>query len=216
MRSSSPALGVALVFSLVACKQQPPSAKSVPFADDFSRAELGPDWFPSGGHWIVDQGAAYSTGANNAPCFLQVALPADVVVEVDVRSETTAVDSKLELMTDGRTHQSGYIFILGGWSNQISAIARLDEHGKDRREKRPTEVVGNKTYRWRIEKKGGDLKWYVDGRLYLTFEDPKPLDGPGHDRLALSNWQNQLRYDNLQIWPYADAPPVKTSTVVGR
>ena len=212
MRSSLPALGVALLMGLVACKKQPEAVKSAPFSDDFERAELGPDWFPSGGHWIVERGAAYSTGANNAPCFLKVSLPADVVVEADITSETPLVDAKLELMTDGRTHQSGYIFILGGWSNTISAIARLDEHGADRRERRPTNVVGERTYHWRIEKKGGDIKWYIDGQLYMTFDDPKPLDGPGHDRLALSNWQNRLRYDNVRVWPYADAPPVKTST----
>jgi hypothetical protein len=212
MRSSLPALGLAILGGLAACKRPPEAAKAVPFSDDFSRAELGPDWFPSGGHWIIDQGAAYTTGANNAPCFLKVALPADVVVEVDITSETDLVDAKIELMTDGRTHQSGYIFILGGWSNQISAIARMDEHGKDRKDRRPTGVVGKRPYHWRIEKKGGDLKWYIDGQLYMSFTDPAPLDGPGHDRLAFSNWQNQLRYDNLRIWAYADAPAVKTST----
>ncbi|MEQ8272256.1 MAG: hypothetical protein RMA76_22930 [Deltaproteobacteria bacterium] len=203
------------VLALFACKKKAESVGSLPYSDDFERAELGPDWYASGGQWMIENGYAYSTGANNAPCFLKVALPADVVVEVDVRSETRTVDSKIELMTDGRTHQSGYVFILGGWNNQISAIARLDEHGKDRVETSPTRVTGNQTYRWRIEKKGGDIRWYIDGKLYLTFNDPEPLSGPGHDRLALSNWQNRIRWDNLKIWAYADAPPVKTSTTGG-
>jgi hypothetical protein len=203
-------LGLALAF---ACKRPPPpSAKTVPFQDDFERAELGPDWTKSGGQWLIDKGAMYTTGANNAPLFLNVDLPADVVVECDVLSETDIVDSKIELMTDGRTHQSGYIFILGGWQNAISVIARLDEHGTDRKERRPTGVVGKRVYRWRIEKKGGELTWYLDGAPYMSFSDPQPLDGPGHNRLAFSNWQNQVRYDNLRIWPYASAPPVRTST----
>jgi hypothetical protein len=196
----------------VACKARDPATKTVPYTDNFDRAELGPDWFPSGGHWTIDQGSVLTTGANNAPLFLKVDLPADVVVEVDIKSETRTVDAKIELMTNGRAHQSGYVFILGGWSNKISAIARLDEHGSDRRDKSPTEVTGPKSYRWRIEKKGGDLRWFLDGKPYMTFSDKEPLDGPGHNRLAFSNWQNQLRYDNLKIWPYDQAPPISTST----
>lgn len=199
------------LLALTGCKKHVEADVSLPFTDDFERSALGPNWFPSGGHWIIDNGAAYTTGANNAPCFLKVALPADVVIEVDVKSETSAVDCKLELMTDGRTHQSGYIFILGGWDNKLSVIARLDEHGQDRKVKDPTNVRGGENHRWRIEKKGGDIRWYLDGTLYMTYDDPKPLDGAGHDRLALSNWQNQIRYDNLRIWAYDDAPPVRAS-----
>jgi len=113
----------------------------------------------------------------------------------------------VELMTDGRRHQSGYVFILGGWDNTISAIARLDEHGSDRVEKKPTGVSGPRTWKWRIEKKGGDIDWYVDGREYLSFDDPEPLSGPGNDRFAFSNWQNIVTYDELRIWPHDEAPP---------
>lgn len=204
-------LGPALLLvALGGCKRPPDTSGQLPYVDDFDRAELGPAWFPSGGDWRMRDGAVYSSFANNAPLFLNVSLPADVVIEVDVLSETRDVDSKIELMTDGRTHQSGYVFIFGGWSNKISCIARLDEHGKDRKEKSPTGAVGERWYRWRIEKKGGELRWLVDGQPYLSFSDPEPLDGPGHDRLAFGNWQNQIRFDRLRIWAHADAPPPST------
>jgi len=199
---------------LSACKKEPvASTGSLPFTDDFNRKELGVNWFPSGGDWKLRDGYVYTTFSNNMPLFLKLDLPADVVVEVDVFSELPIVDAKVELMTDGRTHQSGYVFILGGWSNKLSVIARLDEHGKDRKVKSPTNVKGKTQYRWRIEKKGGELKWLIDGKPYMSYRDPKPLDGPGNNRLGFGNWQNQIRFDNLQIWAYQDAPSVKTSTV---
>lgn len=197
---------------LAACTVPPNHVQDladVPFQDDFERSELGPLWRPTGGQWMISEGTAFSPGAQNQPLFLEVALPADVVIEVDVKSDTNTVDAKVELMTDGRKHQSGYIFILGGWSNTISAIARLDEHGRDRREKRPTGVSGNRTYRWRIEKKGGEIRWLIDGAPYLEYSDPQPLDGEGHDRLAFGNWLNRIHWDNLRIWPYDAAPAVR-------
>jgi hypothetical protein len=185
---------------------------TVPFSDDFERSSLGENWSHYGGDWVIDKGNVYSIYAINIPLFLNAELPADVVVEVDVKSETGDVDSKIELMADGKRHESGYIFILGGWNNSLSCIARMDEHGKDRKVKQPTGVNGNKWYRWRVEKKGGDIKWLIDGQPYIAITDEHPLDGPGHNRLAFNNWQNKIRFDNLKIWPYASAPAVRTST----
>lgn len=204
-RSRALLTGVALVGAACAAPTEPTT--SVPFSDDFEREEIGEDYFLTGGVWFIEDGQLFTTGGNNAPLFLKAPLPADVVVEVDVTSHTREVDSKVELMTDGRRHQSGYVFILGGWDNTISAIARLDEHGADRVEKKPTGVTAPNTWRWRIEKQGGDIDWYIDGRLYLSFDDAEPLSGPGHDRFAFSNWQNIVSYDRLRIWPHDQAPP---------
>ncbi|MEM6368214.1 MAG: hypothetical protein AAF851_07910 [Myxococcota bacterium] len=195
-----------IALALPACHTHDEATTEVPFSDDFERSELGPDWFPSGGVWHIQDGRIESYGGNNAPLFLKAALPADVVVQVEVRTGH-GVDAKVELMADGLRHSTGYVFIMGGWDNERSCIARLDEHGRDRKCKKPTGVKGKSKQLWRIEKKGGDIDWYVDGALYLEFDDPEPLSGPGHDRFAFSNWQSHLHYDDLRIWPYAEAPP---------
>jgi hypothetical protein len=188
---------------------------SLPYADRFERKALGDAWYASGGHWTVQESQLVSTGAHNAPLFLKAALPDDVVLEVDVRPQGRHVDAKVELMTDGLRHQSGYVFVLGGWDNTISTIARLDEHERGRVEKRPTAIRPGRDTHWRIEKQGGSLRWFVDGELYLEREDPNPLEGPGHDRFAFGNWKNHVAYDNLQIWPFDEAPSRGASTSTG-
>ena len=190
-----------LTLPLTACKRTTTPQGTLPYENDFSRP-LGSEWYPSGGHWTLDDGALLTTGANNAPLFLQIDLPDDVIVEFDAMSKTDAVDTKFELMTDGRKHQSGYIFILGGWSNAKSIIARLDEHGAEGTavvSKRPTGATKERWYHWRVEKRGGQLDWFLDGQPYLSFRDPEPLSGPGHNRFAFNNWQNTIRFDNLRI-----------------
>ncbi|MGF1508480.1 MAG: hypothetical protein ACFB9M_03145 [Myxococcota bacterium] len=203
-------LGWAWVFvacaASTACHQRDEPRTSIPYHDDFEREQLGEAWYPSGGQWRIEDGKLFSPGGNNAPLFLRAVLPDDVVVAFDV-TVGRKVDAKVELMTNGLAHQSGYIFIMGGWDNTLSVVARLDEHGADRVEKKPTQAAAHQTYRWRIEKQGGALRWFVDGELYMTFDDPNPLSGPGHDRFAFSNWQSDLEFDNLSIWPLEQAPP---------
>ena len=35
----------------------------------------------------------------------------------------------------------------------------------------------------------------------LTFYDPAPLAGPGHDRFAFNNWASRAYFDDLAIEP---------------
>lgn len=198
-----------LLLSLAACSSDPAPPIGAHFSDNFDRKEIGQDWWASGGQWRVVGGQMESVGAYNSPVFLKRSLPADVVVELDVYSETQKADSKIELMTDGLEHESGYVFIYGGWDNKTSAIAKRDEHSRIRAEKSPSGAAGKRWNRWRIEKRGGQLRWFVNGQLYLSYEDPAPLSGPGHDRLAFNNWDNYLRFDNLQIWPADKAPALR-------
>jgi hypothetical protein len=207
---------------------------TVPYQQDFSDpAVVERDFFSTGGHWRVVGGQLLSPGVKNNPLWLQARLPRDVAIELDVRSESSEGDIKVELFGDGTDHASGYVLIHGGWNNTLSIIARLDEHGASldslrrqagrvaeqqggkgadlvktgvfredtrmRVEARPFPVEVGRTYRWRIERRGSLLRWFIDGKPFMEFDDPFPLEGKGHDRFGFSSWEAQLFFDNLKI-----------------
>ncbi len=200
---------------------------SLPFTDTFeSSATITERYWSSGGLWRVENGWLYSPGVKQNPLWLRASLPADVAVEFDVKSNSPEGDIKVEIFGDGSDHASGYVLIHGAWNNSNSIIARLDEHapalstvlaaakGADpvaagvyrsdtraRVEGQRFRVEQGRTYRWRIERRGKLLSWFIDGQPYLSFDDPLPLSGKGHDRFGFSSWQADLYFDNLTITP---------------
>jgi hypothetical protein len=186
-------------FFVYVLRGQAPVTSTVPFFDDFNRAEVGPSYFTIGGHWRVENGLLHSPGVKNNPLWLKARLPDNVVVEFDVKSESADGDIKCEIFGNGRDHASGYIIVFGGWSNSTSVMARLDEHGRDRKENRDLRVDKGRLYHFRIERNGTLLRWFADNRLLMEYDDPKPLHGPGHDRFGFSSWEADLYFDNLSI-----------------
>ncbi|MEW6432520.1 MAG: hypothetical protein AB1730_13540 [Myxococcota bacterium] len=207
----------------------PPVTVSLPFQDDYSNpATVATNYWSSGGLWRTVDGWLLSPGVKNNPLWLKASLPQDVAVEFDVRSLSPEGDIKCEIFGDGSDHASGYVLIHGGWNNSISIIARLDEHapslnvlsaeaakrGGDlvssgvynagtrvRVEANPYKVEVGRTYHWRIERRGRVLSWFIDGQLFMSFDDPFPLAGKGHDRFGFSSWEAQLFFDNLRVTP---------------
>lgn len=137
------------------------------------------------------------------------------------------MDLKFEIFGDGQHHQSGYVVILAGWDNSKSIIARLNEHGPERQPDETARLVQeaaadpaavaakyadrqeisaryaraepNRSYHFRFERQGRELRLYIDDELYLSLFDPAPLHGVGHDRFAFNNWASQVSFDNLRI-----------------
>jgi hypothetical protein len=196
------AANVALVH-LALRGEAPVTVTGPSYEDRFDRTTLGDAWFTNGGHWRIERGELWAPEVKNNPLWLRMRLPRDVVVEFDARSETAGGsrpgDIKFEIFGNGRDHASGYVCIFGGWGNTISAIARLDEHGADRKERKDRKVEPRRTYHMRVERRGGALRWLVDGELLLELDDPHPLAGPGHDRFGFSGWEADLFFDNLTV-----------------
>jgi hypothetical protein len=175
------------------------------FQDRFDRPEVGPSWWSAGGPWMLRGGELWGAGTRNDPLWLGMRLPRDVAIEFSARSETASGsrpgDIKVEVFGNGRDHESGYVLVFGGWGNTLSAIARLDEHGPDRVERRDRKVEIGRTYQMRVERRGARLRWLVDGEEFLVLDDPRPLEGPGHDRFGFSSWDADVFFDDLLVEP---------------
>jgi hypothetical protein len=201
-------LAFMLAASLTACKVEKLTPAG-PSSDDFDRAELGSAWVaPGGGKWRIADGALAIDHAYNRPLWLAQPIPEDAVVELDCWSNDPAGDLKVEIWGDGQSWAqttsytaTSYVFIFGGWHNQISAIARMNEHGNDRKIRSDLRVELGRHYHWRIARKGGHIDWQVDGKPFLSYDDPQPLSGSGHRFFAFNDWEAELHFDNLKITP---------------
>jgi hypothetical protein len=198
-----------LLTALGACRAKDP-AITAPFADDFERAEIGPTWNATGPEYRIASGKLEVAGAYNHPAWLRRRLPRDVVVELDVLSKSPAGDIKIELYGDGESFDpdkgsyvsTGYVFIFGGWHNSLSVICRNNEHDDGRKaERRDVHVQPGRSYHWTIARHGGTLDWKVDGQSFLSWTDPDPLAGSGHEYLAVNDWESDVTFDNLAIRP---------------
>jgi hypothetical protein len=68
-------------------------------------------------------------------------------------------------------------------------------------EANPYPVQLGRTYRWKIERRGTLLRWSIDDKPFMEFDDPFPLEGKGQDRFGFSSWEASLYFDNLSIRP---------------
>lgn len=86
-------------------------------------------------------------------------------------------------------------------TNDLRGSGVYQADTRTRVEANPYRVELGRTYHWRIERKGARISWFIDGAPFMQFDDPIPLEGPGHDRFGFSSWEAQLYFDNLKITP---------------
>ncbi len=208
---------LALLIALPACTHHdPPLGKG--FTDDFARADVGSDYFNSGGPYRIEDGELVFDHAHNHALWLRRVLPHDVKVEFDVTPKSSDGDVKVELFGDGKSFESdeavrkdliytatGYVFIFGGWRNSRSVLVRENEHTWQHDPTVPLRtsprVEPGRTYHWTITRRGSHLDWRIDGKPFLSWDDPAPLAGAGHDHFAFDGWESECRFDNLSITP---------------
>jgi hypothetical protein len=184
-----------------------------PYADDFDRETLGGNWNATDPSAVrIDNGSVLIQNAHNHPVWLTQAIPENATIDVDAWTDSAEGDLKLEIWGDGHSFfdgpnihaaydSTGYVFILGGWHNPESVIARMQEHGNDRVGRADFHVETGKHYHWHIVRKGEQIRWEIDGQPFLQLNDPHPLTGEGHRYLAIGDWESPVHFDNLKIQP---------------
>ena len=175
------------------------------FEETFDDREPGTHWKrgqgeDGRGRWRVEDGWMVGNDIKNDALWLEQELPDDVRIEWDVQAMSPIGDIKVEVFGDGKTHESGYVFIFGGWKNTLDVIARLDEHGKDRKERQTHGVVPNTTYEMAIERTGDTLHWFVNGEHFMSYQDDNMLEGEGHRHFAFNIWSAPVRFDNVEVY----------------
>jgi len=201
-----------------ACTKSPPPPLASAFSDDFNRTSIGDDWNNTGGPYRIEDGALTFEMAHNHPLWLRRPLPDDVRIDVDAMGLSPDGDIKVVLAGDGKSYESddavrrdlqytesGYVFILGGWHNQVSALVKKQEHewqyDPQVPHTRAAHIVPGQTVHFTIIRKGGHIEWDVDGKPFLVRDDPSPLTGPDHAYFAFTGWESRVRFDNLKIQP---------------
>lgn len=183
-------------------------------------ASLGPNWYQSQTDvWHIENGRLCGANAKNHGVWLQKPIPINARIEFDAISDGPDGDLKAEAWGDGQssatsinyTNATSYLTIFGGWHNTEHVLARINEHGADRKEIRidknsddPRErpVAAGQIYHFKIERTDGKtVRWSVDGREYLTFPDALPLAGIGHDHFGFNDWEVKVCFDNVKVTP---------------
>jgi hypothetical protein len=191
-----------------------------PAATGVAMNEPGPDWATTmPGIWHIEGGRLCGEQAKNHGIWLKRTLPINARIEFDAISMSPDGDLKAELWGDGRsaatsisyTNATSYLTIFGGWHNKFHVLARINEHGTDRKEividpksddPREKPVVPGQRYHFKVERNDGKtVKWWVDGNEMLTFVDAAPLSGIGHDHFGFNDWDVKVCFDNVRIVP---------------
>ena len=203
----------ALLFAGSGCRPRLPVIDA-PFSDNFDRALLGADWLDTSHVAKIKDGKLNLVHAYNHPVWLRRKLPRDVQIDFDAVSRSPAGDLKVEIYGDGasfdpdkgRYDPTSYLIVFGGWNNSRSIIGRLGEHDEavkaayDRVGSEPL-VLPGQSYHFTIIRRGGTIDWKLNGAPYLSWTDPQPLEGPGHEFFAINDWEADVSFDNLMIRP---------------
>lgn len=200
----------------------PPPALPIlaqPFADHFDGPKLSSDWNVTSPAWRIRDGRLCGRSARNHPVWLMRRLPKNARIAFTAESDSASGDLKVEAWGDGQsgatavsyTNATSYLFIFGGWKNQLHVLARLNEHGADRQERRinpqstdirEAPVAPNTQYHFQIERRDGrTVVWSVNGVEMHRIADAEPLIGTGHEHFGFNDWEVQACFDDLKITP---------------
>jgi hypothetical protein len=180
----------------------------------YSFVRAASSWRTAGGEWLVTNrwrcdprwsffGGESKDGA--AAIWNKARFDGDLTVEfaAGIRHQQRgggydryASDMNVVICGDGRSLNSGYGFIFGGWDNSRTAVTRKGKVVKKSGKIIPTGGMHRRWFYYKIVRRGGRLRYYVDNELVLDYIDPDPLPG---GQMALWTWQNGLMIARVRI-----------------
>lgn len=181
------------------------------FSENFERAQLGPNWRDSGGSYRIVNGELVASHAANHPIWLRKQLPRDISLEFDARTMSPDGDIRVVVFGDGKSanpvgdgcKSTGYELVFGGSKNKLSVMCRGGQvDGGHQRARDDWPVVPGRTYHYYVTRKDGVVSWYIDGHDMMSWTDPEPLTGPGHEGFGFDGGETEVFFDNLVIGPY--------------
>ncbi len=173
------------------------------FSDNFNRKALGKDWKIVNGKWTVNNG--YLRGGGTLMCtrnFFKGKEPGALRLEFEAASDVQPVLSfknrpkfkvvvsdidafmnALPLSSGQSPLSSGYFFQFGGYNNEKNQIRKTGASvAVDR--KLDTLIVNDQRHKVVVENDRGALRFLVDGKLILKYQDKHPILDPQHNRLG--------------------------------
>lgn len=175
------------------------------FQEHFDTPELSAHWLTKQeGEWHVVDGwlkaeKVENEDLRNQGIWLQdPLLPPKTRITFKARSMTQVGDMKCEVFNQAPKHETGYSVIFGGWNNTTNAIARHGEHEPNRHnQSEPPKVQPGKAYTWTIVRTDNVVRWYIDGKFMVAYDDPAPIAG---QYFGFNNWASDVRFDDVEVY----------------
>ncbi|PIX45412.1 MAG: hypothetical protein COZ56_01930 [Armatimonadetes bacterium CG_4_8_14_3_um_filter_58_9] len=187
---------------------------------DFTFANAPVEWWQGRGEWKVtarwpcQKDWSWFGGTDEVAPILwsKHTYPGDVVAEfycgvkMSLPKEpgySNPGDLNITLCSDGKDLSSGYSFIFAGWGNSRTAIlrgAKIVSETDAFRLVQPHSQNFSYHRHWyyvRVERIQGVVRFFIDGRLALQYEDPQPLAG---GRLAFWSFHSGMMLARVRIW----------------
>jgi hypothetical protein len=185
---------------------------------DYTFSSAPVDWWAQKGIWEVTErwtcGPQWSFfgggGAVNPVLWSKQAFEGDLTVEIyaatpmdPARGERSPAEINLTICGNGVDLSSGYSFIFAGAHQTLNRLYRGDEIVAQQPFVR---LMSNTHQGWfyiRVEKSGGQLRYFANDTLILEYHDPHPLRG---GRVAFWSYNGGLSLARVRLWYERLAP----------
>ena len=170
--------------------------------DDFTSPNALAHWEPVGCSCEIVEGELRVFDGDLQMLLLKRDLPGDVRIEFECRLVGTYLNDlgcmlgAISSKNAWDTSVSGYAFKYGAYTNTLNVVTRCDRRIWS---EQAAPLVAGRYFHMRVERVGGRLRMFVDGREVCTVTDPEPLTGANRTVVGLLGWVADKRYRRIRV-----------------